>query len=148
MIQTHIATPRVEVAVDIAEGLFDARDALGHQVTVDMGRKLGRPGDQGISPRDLLLAALSGCSGASFLAAMQGRGQTLSRCQIVVSGELDTRPPAVFRKIDFLLRVAGPNVDPEAVREAAHACHGDCSIYATLAHVAEITVRYEIEAEA
>jgi putative redox protein len=111
-----------------------------------MGGKLGyRGARRGFSPRDLLLAALAGCSGASFLAAMRDLGQALTSCQIVVSGELDPRPPQVFRKIDLLLRVAGPAHDEEAVRQASQACHGDCSIHATLSHVADITVRYELQ---
>src|SRR3954452_3031280 len=125
MIETQPRTTSVAVDVDVEAALFDSADMLGHQMLVDMGGKLGyRGARRGFSPRDLLLAALAGCSGASFLAAMRDSGQTLTSCQIVVSGELDPRPPQVFRKIDLLLRVAGPALDEDAVRQASQACHG------------------------
>jgi putative redox protein len=135
---------RVEVDVDPDEALFDARDDGGHQVTMDLGGKIGRPGGRGFAARDLLLVALAGCSGASFVAELRRRGKRPDSVAIVVSGRIDTTPPAVFRHIDMHFTVRGTDLDDDAMTAAVHACHGDCSVHATLSHVADITVTYDL----
>jgi uncharacterized OsmC-like protein len=142
------AVRHIEVSVDPAEALFDARDATGHEVTMDLAGKLGRSGGRGFAARDLLLAALAGCSGASFLAELACRGKTPQHVSISVRGELDSRPPAVFRTIAVHIVASGSDLDDESMTTAIGACRGDCSVHATLSHVAQITTTYEIAAPA
>lgn len=134
----------VDVVVDPAEALFDAADEHGHHVHLDVGGKLGRANGRAVAARDLLLMALAGCSGASFLAELHRRGRPPSALSIEVTGELSTTRPQVYRAISLHLRVAGDDLDEESLTAAAHACHGDCSVYATLSHVADITTTYEV----
>jgi uncharacterized OsmC-like protein len=140
------AVRHIEVSVDPAEALFDARDATGHEVTMDLAGKLGRPGGRGFAARDLLLAALAGCSGASFLAELANLGRTPQHVTISVRGELDTQPPSVFRAIAVHIVASGADLDDESMTKAMDACHGDCSVHATLSHVARITTTCEITA--
>jgi uncharacterized OsmC-like protein len=50
----------------------------------------------------------------------------------------------VFRSIAMHLTVAGRGLDAESMIAAADACHGDCSVHATLSHVAEITTTWTV----
>lgn len=134
----------VKVAVDPAEALFDAADEAGHHVHLDLGGKIGRLNGRAIAARDLLLMALAGCSGGSFLAELQRRGKVPRTLDITVRGVLATTRPAVFRAIALHLSVSGDDLDEESLIAAAHACHGDCSVHATLSHVADITTTYEV----
>jgi putative redox protein len=144
MVNRQQTVRRVEVDVDPDEVLFDARDEGGHQVTMDLAGKLGKPAGRGFAARDLLLVALAGCSGASFVAELRRRGKRPDSVFITVSGRIDTTPPAVFRHIDMHFTVRGTDLDEDAMTAAVHACHGDCSVHATLSHVAEISVTYDL----
>jgi uncharacterized OsmC-like protein len=137
----------VTVAVDPGEALFDARDEGGRMVRMDLAGKLGKPGGRGFAARDLLLMALAGCSGASFLTELHRRGCVPAAVSITVRGELDTRPPVVFRKIAMHITAAGTGLDEESMTAAASACHGDCSVHATLSQVATIITTWEVRAE-
>lgn len=138
-------SPRtVTVAVDPAEALFDAADEHGHHVHMDLGGKLGRRTGRAVAARDLLLMALAGCSGSSFLAELHRRGKVPRALDITVTGELATTRPQVFRAITLHLAVSGADLDEESLTAAALACHGDCSVHATLSHVADITTTYEV----
>ncbi len=138
----------VDVKVNPERAFFLGRDVNGFEVPVDMAGKLGVPGgDDGLSPRDLLLIALAGCSGTSFIAAMRDAGQKMAALNIKVSGTIDDKPPQVFRHIALLFRVSGDHLDPEQVRACLAACHGSCSISATLQHVAQIDTDFEIVAD-
>lgn len=141
---TRTPTRTVQVAVDAAEALFDAADEHGHHVHLDLGGKIGRPNGRAVAARDLLLMALAGCSGASFVAELRRRGKVPRTLHITVTGELATTRPAVFRAIGLHLTVSGDDLDEESLIAAAHACHGDCSVHATLSHVADITTTYEV----
>ncbi len=135
----------VEVAVDPARALFVGKDVNGFEVSVDMAGKLGVPGGgDGFAARDLLLIALAGCSGTSFIAALRDAGQKIGTLNICVSGTIDANPPQVFRLIHLLFRVSGTDLDPEILRSSLGACYGSCSIAATLQHVAKIVTDFEI----
>jgi len=133
----------VTVAVDPAEALFAATDTGGRLVTMDLGGKLGKAGGRGIAARDLLLMALAGCSGASFLAELHRRHKVPDAVTISVRGTLDTRPPLVFRSIAMHVVATGHGLDDDSMIAATNACHGDCSVHATLSQVAEITTTWE-----
>jgi uncharacterized OsmC-like protein len=134
----------VFVAVDPVEALFDARDSDGRPVRMDLAGKLGKPGGRGIAARDLLLMALAGCSGASLLGELHRRGKVPDSVSISVRGELDTKPPLVYRSIAMHVTVTGRDLDTTSMTAAADACHGDCSVHATLSHVAQITTTWEV----
>ena len=134
----------VDVTVDVEQAVFDAQDEAGRHVVMDMGAKLGLPGGQGTSPRDLLLMALAACSGASFLQELRQRGKTLHSVSIRMTGELAAERPLVFRKIGMHFTVSGRDLDEASTAAAIHACHDGCSVHATLSHVADITTTYEV----
>ena len=139
-----VGVREVVVSVDPVEALFDAQDSDGRSVRMDLAGKLGKPSGRGTAARDLLLMALAGCSGASFLAELHRRGKVPDSVAILVRGELDTKPPLVFRTIAMHFTVVGRGLDTESMIAAADACHGDCSVHATLSHVAEITTTWDV----
>jgi putative redox protein len=134
----------VTLDVDPATALFHATDVNGHALTVDMAVKLGQRAGRGYAARDLLLVALVGCSGSSFIKALHDFEQPVSALSVRVSGTIQAEPPQVFRAIDVLFRVSGERLDTERVREALFTCRGDCSIAATLGQLAEIAFDVEI----
>lgn len=135
----------VEVAVDPERALFVGKDVNGFEVSVDMAGKLGvLGGTDGFAARDLLLIALAGCSGTSFIAALRDAGQKIDTLSINVAGTIDANPPQVFRLIHLQFRVSGTALDPEVLRASLGACYGSCSIAATLQHVAKIVTDFEI----
>jgi uncharacterized OsmC-like protein len=137
----------VIVAAEPGEAVFDATDEGGRTVRMDLAGKLGKPAGRGFAARDLLLMALAGCSGASFLAELHRRGRVPAAVSITVRGELDTKPPVVFRRIAMHITATGTGLDEESMIAAAAACHGDCSVHATLSQVAAITTSWEARDE-
>lgn len=99
----------------------------------------------GMKPSELLLVALGGCTAYDVVNILSKKRQKLTDLRILVSGEQDSDPPWVFRKIHVHYRLVGRSLDPEAVRQAIDLSkHKYCSVSATVSGSAEITTDFEV----
>jgi len=102
----------------------------------------------GMSPSQLLLVALAGCTGYDVVDILQKKRQHLTGLEVVVTGEQDADPPWTYRKIHVHYLVRGKGLREKAVRDAIELSEEKyCSVAATVRGVAEITQEYTIVEE-
>ena len=96
---------------------FDLSDERGHDAVADEGSPLGH--DLGISPPDLLLAALCACTGISAVSLLQKMRQPLRALTVRAEGDRQPDWPKAFTQIRLIFEIAGDGPFDEAlVRKA------------------------------
>ena len=96
---------------------FDLTDGRGHQATADEGEPLGK--DEGISPPDLLLAALCACTGITAVSLLQKMKQPLRSLTVRADGDRQPDWPKAFTEIRLVYEISGDGAFDEAlVRKA------------------------------
>jgi len=99
----------------------------------------------GISPSQLLLVALGGCTGYDVVDILQKKRQRITGLEVVVTGEQDADPPWTYRKIHVHYIVRGRGLREKALRDAIELSEEKyCSVAATVRGAAEITQEYTI----
>jgi putative redox protein len=102
----------------------------------------------GMSPSQLLLVGLGGCTGYDVVNVLQKKRQHLTGLEITVTGEQDPDPPWTYRKIHIQYVVRGKGLREKAVQRAIKLSEQKyCSVAATVRGMAEITYDYAIEEE-
>ena len=102
----------------------------------------------GISPSDLLLLALGGCTSYDVVNILTKKRERLTGLEVVVTGEQDEDPPWTFREIRVQYRVRGKGLREKAVYDAIRLSEEKyCSVAATLRGTVEITYDVSIEQE-
>jgi len=102
----------------------------------------------GMSPPQLLLAGLGGCTGYDVVDILQKKRQRLTGLEIIVTGEQDADPPWTYRKIHVHYVVRGKGLREKTVRNVIKLSEQKyCSVSATVRGVAEITQDYTIVEE-
>jgi uncharacterized OsmC-like protein len=96
---------------------FDLSDDRGHALTADEGPPLGH--DLGMSPPDLLLAALSACTGITAVSLLQKMKQPLRSLTVRADGDRQRDWPKAFTEIRLLYEISGDGpFDDALVRKA------------------------------
>ncbi len=99
----------------------------------------------GMSPLQLLLVALAGCSAIDVVGILQKKRQDLHGLEINVKGERVENPPRFFRRIEVEYVVSGRGLKEKAVADAIRLSDEKyCSVAATVRGVAEITTSFRI----
>ena len=123
------------------ENLQFSAEADGHVVLMDAKPPVGQ--GKGQSPKQLLLAALCGCTAMDVAAFMRKHRQDMKRFE--VTAEATVRQgvhPAVFTAIDIAFRIEGA-VDPALASEAARLSQTSfCAISAMLSRA--VPIRYQV----
>ena len=123
------------------ENLQFTAEADGHAVLMDAKPPVGQ--GKGQTPKQLLLAALCGCTAMDVASLMHKHRQDVKRFE--VTAEATTRKgvhPAVFTAIDIGFRIEGA-VDPALAVEAARlsqTCF--CAVSAMLSRA--LPIRYQV----
>jgi putative redox protein len=116
--------------------------ALSGDDTVVM---VGEPPDgigDGARPKEVLLAALAGCTAMDVAVLLRKKRQRAERHEVSVSGESAAEPPRVFTSITVEHRVSG-DVQPEALRRSIElSATRYCPVSAMLSAVARVEHRY------
>ncbi|HDD24610.1 MAG TPA: OsmC family peroxiredoxin [Chloroflexi bacterium] len=102
----------------------------------------------GMTPSQLVLVALGGCTGYDVVNILSKKRQTLTGLEIAVTGEQEPDPPWTYRHIHVYYRFRGKGLNPKAVEDAIRLSEEKyCSVSATLRGAAEITTEYTIVEE-
>jgi putative redox protein len=123
------------------------KSGTAFEITADSGRSTLTDGDAqlAMSPMELLLAALIGCTGADVIEILRKKRQGVTGLEIRVHGERSEKHPRVYTGIDLNFIVTGQNVDPEAVRRAIELSEMKyCSVSAMLRSTAKFKIGFEI----
>lgn len=99
----------------------------------------------GVSPMQMLLLGLGGCSGVDIVDILRKQHQPLTDLQIEISGERGSEYPKPWERIHIHYIVVGAGLDPHKVERAINlSVEKYCGAHATLAGVAKITHDHEI----
>jgi putative redox protein len=118
--------------------LFKVTNSNGHSVFLD--NKSKKEGEvAGISPMELLLMGLAGCSSIDVVAILNKQKLNPTSLKMEVEGERnETEIPSLFNKINVKVIVDG-KISPEKIRRAVQLSFDKyCSVSKTLEHTAEI----------
>ncbi len=99
----------------------------------------------GMSPSQLLLVALGGCTSYDVIDILEKKRQAVTGLDVSVTGEQENDPPWTYRKIHIQYTVRGKGLKEKAVHNAIELSEKKyCSVAATLRGAAEITYEYTI----
>ena len=130
-----------EVEADWKDGLtFVGSNDLGNQIR--MGSKQDK---DNISPMELLLLGLAGCTGYDIVSIMKKKRQDLSDLKVQVRGKRADDYPMVYTDIEVKYLFWGKNLSEKAVVQAIELSEDKyCSASVMLGKTAKITSSFEI----
>ena len=121
---------------------FVGTDGTKHSVVLSSGDDENAVG---MSPSQLLLVSLGGCTAYDVVNILKKKRQPLTGLEIKVTGEREEEPPWTYRKIHIEYVLRGDGLSEKAVRDAIELSETKyCSVAATVRHAAEITYEYTI----
>jgi len=104
--------------------------------------------DLGFRPLQLVAIGLVGCTGMDVISILQKKRQEVTRFEVSAEIERADQHPKVFTKIVIEYKVAGKNIDRNAVERAVQLSEEKyCGARAMLQYTAEISNRILIEEE-
>ncbi|MFA5031807.1 MAG: OsmC family protein [bacterium] len=119
---------------------FVAMTSSGNKVVMDTLKENGA----GATPMELLLAALTGCTGMDIVSILKKMQLEFSKFEIVVQGEKSEEHPKIYKKIRLIYKLYG-DLPPDKVKNAIDlSIDKYCSVSNMLKSVAEITYEYQI----
>jgi putative redox protein len=125
-----------------SEGLlFEASTAHG---SVDLASGLDEPGN-GVTPMELLAAALGGCTAMDVVSILVKMRQPLESFSVEVSGERAEEHPKRFTSLEVVYRLKGDLDERKVERAIGLSEERYCSVEATLKPSVPITSRFVIE---
>ncbi|MHB1505544.1 MAG: OsmC family protein [Sulfobacillus sp.] len=115
---------------------FSGRSGSGHQVAMDGVLDDGH----GARPKELILVALTGCTGMDVAAIMQKMGKRLDRFEMTAEGDAAESHPKVFTAIRLSYRGSG-DAESQAnfIRAAELSFSKYCPVAAMLKPVARVS---------
>ena len=124
--------------------IFTGHSSGDYSVPLDAAKTHGGHG-AGISPMELMLVALGGCTGMDVISILRKKKQAVTTFEVEVEGVRADEHPRVYTEIWVTFRVSGHEIDPAAV-ERAIALSRDkyCGAAATLRHTATMHYSHEI----
>ncbi len=123
-----------------------AVDADGHTIMMDTKSPIGS--DSALSPKQLLLAAVSGCTGMDVVALLRKFKQTPETLQIQADADLsDGGYPVIFKEIHLAFTLKG-SLDAEKVLEAVQLSQSKyCGVSAMVAKAVPISYTIDLNGE-
>jgi putative redox protein len=124
--------------------IFTGISDNGYTIPLDAKRSVGGH-DAGISPMELLLTALAGCTAMDVISILRKKKQQVIAFEVQVEGVRADEHPRVYTEIWVTFVVTGHDVDPKAVERAIELSRDKyCGAAATLRHTATMHYRHEI----
>lgn len=112
------------------------------EVTLQMGTLNGKPG---ISPMQLLLMAVAGCTGMDIVSILQKKRIELADMQVKVRGKRASDYPMIWTDIHITYLVWGKEIKSKDVEQAIQLSEDKyCSVGLMLGKSAKITSEYQI----
>lgn len=127
---------------------FEAKNEIGRTVEMDAGPSLGGK-NQGVSPMQMLLMSLAGCSAIDIVLILKKQKQIIDDFQITVDGDRENVKDgaAVFKKIHVVYHFHG-SADPSKIERAISLSMDKyCSVSKTLEKTAQITWSFTLNGE-
>ncbi len=122
---------------------FIGKNEQGHGIIMD-----GSSGDQrlGVSPMEMLLLGVAGCSGIDVVHILQKSRQDVEDCIVDVSSKRADTDPKVFTDIHMAYTVTGKNLNMDKVKRAVElSADKYCSVSVMLGKAVNITREIIVE---
>ncbi len=121
-------------------GTFIGHNASGG--TVQMGKLDDRPG---VSPMELILVGLAGCTGVDIVDILEKKRQPLKALKVKVRGKKAEDFPKIYKEIEITYQIWGDAIDPKAVERAIQLSEEKyCSVSAMLRSTVQIRSTYQL----
>ena len=121
--------------------LFNA-EVSGHQVVMDAIPEVGGE-DKGARPKQLMMAALAGCTGMDVVSILKKMRVELEAFDIDIEAEMTEEHPKHYNKMNIIYKFKGKNLDEAKLKKAVNLSQEQyCGVSATYKKVMELT--YEI----
>lgn len=99
----------------------------------------------GLTPVELVLVGLAGCTAMDVISIMDKKRQPLTNLQVKVEAEQANEHPKVFTKVHLEYTAFGDGIDEQALARAIELSEEKyCSVQGMIKHTAEITHSYRI----
>ena len=95
---------------------FEGEDG-GHKIMLDATHESGG-GDQGPSPKPLMLLALAGCTGMDVVAILKKMRVELDDFQVFVEGDLTEELPKQYEKMKVIFQFKGKDLPKDKLEKA------------------------------
>ncbi len=129
---------RETTTVWMGESAFMGHNAGGGEV--QMGALNGKPG---VSPMELILIGVAGCTGIDVVNILEKKRQNLARLEINVRGLRAETHPKIYTAIEITYHLWGEGLEPKAIEQAIQLSEEKyCSVSAMLRQAAKITTQY------
>jgi len=123
---------------------FAGKTDSNHWITVDGPENFGGS-NAGISPKELLLLSLAGCTASDVVSILQKKRVKLDDFEINISAEMTEEHPRVFTKIDLEYVFYGDNIAEKDVERSIELSQTKyCGVTAMLEKAMEINHTYKI----
>ena len=99
-----------------------------------------------MTPMEMVLAGLGGCSGMDVVVMLRNRHQEITGYEVSISAERAAKHPMVFTHILMEHILRGTDLDPAVVQLAVESSRDKfCSVLAMLKETATVDVTWRIE---
>ncbi len=120
--------------------VFIGRNATGGMV--QMGQLEDKPG---VSPMELILVGLAGCTGLDIVDILQKKRELLKAVKVKVRGRRAEDYPMIYKEIEITYLIWGDGIKTTSVERAIELSEKKyCSVSAMLCSVAQIKSNYQI----
>jgi len=89
----------------------------GHHVIMDLPESSGGE-DAGPRPKQLMLAALAGCTGLDIVSLLKKMRQEFEYFNIIVEGDTEDEHPNAYVKMHIIYELRGKDLDLEKIEKA------------------------------
>ena len=123
---------RVEIERVHGDYGFEARDAMGHAVSMDTSPETG--GDNfGVRPMQTLLLALGGCSGIDIISILKKQRLKVESFKAIIEGEREKEvEPSLWKTVNVYFQLEGDIDADKAKRACQLSMEKYCSVAETL----------------
>lgn len=123
---------------------FVGQSGTGHAIVMDANADVSGS-NTGMSPMELLLVGIGGCSGMDIASILTKKKQQVTGIEINIKGQKADSYPKKYTDIELEFIVSGKDVSEEAVKRAVDlSMEKYCSVKATLEGSAKINFSYKI----
>lgn len=124
----------------LGENAFEGKNPSGGCVQLGTWH-----GQNGISPMELLLIGVAGCTGMDIVSILEKQRQKMLGFKLLVRGKRANEFPKVYTEIDVVYLLVGEQLDPTAVERAIQLSEEKyCSASAMMRPTAKIRSYYRI----
>lgn len=126
---------------------FEIESGSGHSSVIDEAPEFGD--DEGMTPTEMLLGALGGCTGVNAVLLLKKHRQPFKSLAVEVTGEQQEEWPKAFTSIEINFSIGwdGDHDEEKVALALDQACNRYCPVDATLTNGTRISHRHSVAAD-